>query len=260
MPRAASAQMRILKLIELILNESSPESPMKASTILRRLEKQGICITRITLKSDMALLREFGFNIRTVSLSAGEHYYLESFAAPLRGGDVSKLVQTAIRTKTQITVCLSDCRGEYRVSPYAVFRSSDGFYAACFSPSHRRVVLLPFAKIVSVQPSGERASPPPPDFSCSYYTGRGFELCQTASETVTLSFTADALGDIRARFGENARISGGASGLIRAEVSTEVTPALFAWIFRLGGHVCIVSPEYVRCEYKSCLRAQLAAY
>lgn len=260
MPRASSAQMRILRLIELMSNETSPESPMKSSAILRRLEKQGMCITRMTLKSDMALLRDCGFDIHSVSLPTGEHYYLGSSAAPVHGGNIAELVQAAVKSKTQLVVCLSDCRGEYRVSPYAVLRSSDGFYAACFSPSHRRVILLPFAKIVSVQPTGESAVPPPPDYSSSYYTSRGFELCQAASETVTLSFTADALNDIRARFGEGARISGDASGLIRAEVSTEVTPALFAWVFRLGGRVRIVSPEYVCTEYKNSLRTQLSAY
>lgn len=263
MQRSASAQMRILKLIELLSNEASQEEPLRSSGILRRLEKQGMCITRATLKNDIALLRECGFDVESVLLSTGEHYYIKkpSDASPRPLSvrpEISDSVSRAVRARRKLYVTLGD--SEYTVSPYAVLRNGSGYHAACFSPAHRRVILLPFSKIGSVRPTDEPADLAPSDYSISYYTLRGFELCQSASETVTFSFDYDSLGSVLTQFGETALISREPSGLLRAEVSTEVTPALFTWVFRLGGRVRIVSPDYVCGEYKSCLRAQLAAY
>ena len=232
--------------------------------ILRRLEKQGMCITRATLKSDIALLRECGFDVESVMLPTGEHYYMKSpdgdMPRPISvRPEISGSIADAVRNKTKLVVTL-DGGGEYSVSPYAVLRDGSGYHAACFSPAHRRVILLPFSKISSARLTAEPSDPTPPDYNVSYYTLRGFELCQSASETVTFSFDSDSLGSVLSQFGDSALISREPSGLLRAEVSTEVNPALFTWVFRLGGRVRIVSPEYVCGEYKSCLRAQLAAY
>lgn len=264
MQRSAGAQMRILKLLELLSNESSRSEPLRSSGILRCLEKQGMCITRTTLKNDIALLRECGFDVRSVSLPTGEHYYMDSSddagtrPVPVRP-EISGGISDAIKNRTKLVAALCE-GGEYTVSPYAVLRNASGYHAACFSPAHRRVVLLPFSKIVSARATDEPADPPPHGSGIAQYTSRGFELCLSASETVTLSFEADALGSVLSQFGQSVLISREPSGLMRAEVSTELSPALFTWLFRLGGRVRIVSPEHACGEYKSCLRAQLAAY
>ncbi len=252
MPRAQSAQLRILKLIEIL----SGEEPMKPSAILRRLEKLGICITRTTLKSDMALLRECGFDLKSVSLPTGEHYYIGN--TQQFSGNTSAAVQAALKNGTQMCVVLAGHSGELTVSPYALLRNRDGFFALCYSPAHRRTLLLPFSKMISAHPSELTADPPPPDYSVSYYTERGFELCCGTNESVVFSFPDELLGDVRSRFGEAAIIRRDGPGLMSAAVSTEATPALFAWLFRLGGRVRIISPERVCREYKNSLRTRLA--
>lgn len=264
MQRSTSAQMRILKLIELLSDGASRNEPLRSSSILRSLEKQGICITRATLKNDIALLRECGIDVQSVSLPSGEHYYISSSgaaAAPpaLVRSEISGSIAAAIRSGRKLAVTL-DAGTEFIVSPYAVVRNESGYHAACFSPAHRRVVLLPFSKISAARPADEPSDPAPPDYSVTQYTMRGFELCMSVSETVTLSFDTDMLGSVLSQFGDRTPISREPSGLLRAEVSTEISSELFAWLFPLGGRVRIVSPEHACCEYKSCLRAQLAAY
>ncbi len=264
MQRSAGAQMRILKLIELLSNESSRDEPLRTACILRRLEKQGMYTTRTTLKNDIALLRDCGFDVRSVTLPTGEHYYIDSSGgsspppASVRP-EISGGIADAIRGRTKLVAAL--CGGsEYTVSPYAVLRNESGYHAACFSPAHRRVVLLPFSKIASARAIDEPADPPPSGSGAAQYTARGFELCLSASERVTLSFEAAALGSVLSQFGQSVAISSEPSGLMKAEVSTELSPELFNWLFRLGGRVRIVSPERACGEYKSCLLAQLAAY
>ncbi len=263
MQRSSNAQMRILKLIELLSNESSQDKPLRSSGILRQLEKQGICVTRTTLKNDIALLRECGFEVESVTLPSGEHYYIKSSAADASPAaaqsEFSGGIAEAIRGRTKLAVTL-DAGTELTVSPYAILRNESGCHAACFSPAHHRVVVLPFSKISAARPIGEPADPMPSDYSVTHYTLRGFELCLSVSETVTVSFDDDMLGSVLSQFGDHALISRASSGLLNAQVSTEVSSALFAWLFRLGGRVRIVSPEHVCCEYKSCLRAQLASY
>ncbi len=263
MQRTANAQMRILKLIELLSNEASQDEPLRSSSILRRLEKQGICTTRATLKNDIALLRECGIEVESAALPSGEHYYIKSSAGKeppaAAQPEISGGIAEAIRGRTKLAVTL-DAGTELTVSPYAILRNESGCHAACFSPAHRRVVLLPFSRISSASPADEPSDPMPSDYSVTHYTLRGFELCLSVSETVTVSFDDGMLGSVLSQFGDRALISRAPSGLLNAQVSTEVSSALFAWLFRLGGRVRIVAPEHVCCEYKSCLRAQLAAY
>ena len=263
MQRSSNAQMRILKLIELLSSESSQDKPLRSSGILRQLEKQGICVTRTTLKNDIALLRECGFEVESVTLPSGEHYYIKSSAADASPAaaqsEFSGVIAEAIRGRTKLAVTL-DAGTELTVSPYAILRNESGCHAACFSPAHHRVVLLPFSKISAASPTAEPSDSAPPDYSVTQYTMRGFELCLSVSESVTLSFDTDMLGSVLSQFGDRTAIIREPSGLLRAEVSTEVSSELFAWLFPLGGRVRIIAPEHACCEYKSCLRAQLAAY
>lgn len=257
MPRTANTQMRKLEIIRLLSSESSPDRPLKSSSILRLLEKQGIFVTRATLKSDIEALQKCGFDIKNVSNASGKYYYLDACHMP--GKETKERVKEAVRSKTQLCVSILGVPGEYLVSPYAVFRDGSGYHAACYSPAHRRVVLIPFAKLVTVSQTKVPVLPPPPDYSSLYYTARGFELRYSACETLTLSFPGEALGDVRRYFGDNVQARRDAAGLMRAEVSAEVGEALFVWLFRLGERVRVVSPEYVCREYKNNLRARLAA-
>ena len=264
MQRSASAQMRILKLIELLSDGASRNEPLRSSSILRSLEKQGMCITRTTLKNDIALLRECGIDVQSATLPSGEHYYINSSGAAavppvLAHSEIYDSIAAAIRAGRKLAVTL-DADAEFTVSPYAVVRNDGGYHAACFSPAHRRVVLLPFSKISAASPTAEPSDSAPPDYSVTQYTMRGFELCLSVSESVTLSFDTDMLGSVLSQFGDRTAIIREPSGLLRAEVSTEVSSELFAWLFPLGGRVRIIAPEHACCEYKSCLRAQLAAY
>lgn len=257
MPRAIASQVRIVKLAQILSSETSPEARLKVTDIIRSLEKQGLCVTRELLKSDIATLRKCGFDIKFVSLPSGEYYFLDSSRRPQREIELS--VSAAVRNKTQICVSLNGMSGEYLVSPYAILRSGSEYYTACYSPAHRRVTLLPFAKLCAVHPTEAPVLPPPADYSSLYYTERGFELCQSTCETVTLSFTDDALSEVCEHFGENVRIRCDSNGLFNAAVTTEVGASLFAWVFQCGGKVRIQSPDYVCREYQKNLRAQLAA-
>ncbi len=260
----SNVQVRVLKLFELLLNEASQSAPLGTQVILQRLKMQGLTISMATLKRDIELLCECGFDVRSVDTPAGESFYIAKppvrvAEAPAVRSDAASCVIESVRNKTQISITL-DSGGEFTVSPYAVFRDGTGYYAACFSPAHRRMILLPFSKLRSVKVTGKPGDSPPPDYSVQYYTIHGFKLCQSANEKVTLSFDADLLDSVLTQFGADTDIKYSPSGTLHAVVNTEVSPSLFTWVFCLGGRVRIVSPDYVCGEYKSCLRAQLAAY
>lgn len=260
----SNVQVRVLKLFELLLNEASRSAPLGTQVILQRFKIQELTISKATLKRDIELLCECGFDVRSVDTPVGESFYIAK--PPVKNAepspeqsDAASCVIESVRNKTQICVTL-DSGGEFIVSPYAVFRDGTGYYTACFSQTHRRMILLPFSKLRSVKVTGKPGDPPPPDYSVQYYTIHGFKLCQSANEKVTLSFDADLLDSVLTQFGGDADIKYSPSGMLHAVVNTEVSPSLFTWVFCLGGRVRIVSPDYVCGEYKSCLRAQLAAY
>jgi predicted DNA-binding transcriptional regulator YafY len=264
MERTVNAQMRILNIVDLLSNESSQDEPMRSSNILRRLEKQGLYTTRATLKRDIELLRKYGFEIECITLPSGEHYYIKKHENVLQkpsegSGMPDSIITRAVRNQSRLSVTVHDA-GEISVSPYAVLRDDRDYYIACFSPAHRRILLLPFSKIKTAQLISESVDPPPSDYNLAYYTAHGFEICLNASETVTLKFEKGMLDGVLNRFEDSVLISSDATGFLLADVITEISPELFTWLFRLGGRVRITSPEYVCNEYKNYLRSQLTEY
>lgn len=252
-----TAQIRIVKLAQLLSSESSPKVRLKSADILTSLEDQGLSVTDAELRRDIATLRKCGYNIKSVTLPTGEYYYLDTERR--RAEEIESSVRAAVRSKTQLCVSLIGVSGELFISPYAVFQKESEYYAACYSSAHRRITLIPFSKLCSVRVTDAPALTPPTSFSSFYYTERGFELSQSACETVTLGFTRDELGAVCEYFGNGVHVRCDANGLLSAVVSTEVGTSLFAWVFSFGGKVRIISPDYVCREYKNNLRTQLAA-
>ncbi|MBO4391470.1 MAG: hypothetical protein J5825_11510, partial [Lachnospiraceae bacterium] len=56
-------KIKLLKLIEMLRQESDPDHPLRTVVICKKLTKMGISCDRRTLSKDIGLLREFGYEI-----------------------------------------------------------------------------------------------------------------------------------------------------------------------------------------------------
>ena len=77
-------KIKLLKLYELLQQETDEEHPMTTMTIVHRLGEAGISCDRRTLSKGMAILNEYGYEIMWRKVSKEKGYYVEdrSFSVP----------------------------------------------------------------------------------------------------------------------------------------------------------------------------------
>lgn len=77
-------KIKLLKLYELLRQETDEQHPMTTMTIIARLEQMGISCERRTLAKDIALLNEQGYEVMCMQVSKEKGYYIEdrSFSVP----------------------------------------------------------------------------------------------------------------------------------------------------------------------------------
>lgn len=84
MAKEYSNKIKLLKLMEIMKQETDEQHPMLAKTICCRLNDEGISCDRRTLSKDISVLNRYGFEIMSVMLGHEKAYYVadRSFSIP----------------------------------------------------------------------------------------------------------------------------------------------------------------------------------
>lgn len=79
-----SQKIKLLKLIELLRQETDEQNPMLASTVCKRLADMRVSCDRRTLTKDIAVLNDYGYEIMSTMVGHEKGYYVEdrSFSVP----------------------------------------------------------------------------------------------------------------------------------------------------------------------------------
>ena len=77
MPKENCQKIKLLKLMEILRQETDEQHPLRASAICARLVAQGITCDRRKLSRDIALLNEQGFEVMWAMLGHEQGYYVE---------------------------------------------------------------------------------------------------------------------------------------------------------------------------------------
>jgi len=93
-------KIKLLKLIEMLRQESDPDHPLRTVVICKKLTKMGISCDRRTLSKDIGLLRDFGYEIGSKMIGHEKGYYVDN-----RGFSVPelKIMIDAIQAATFVT-------------------------------------------------------------------------------------------------------------------------------------------------------------
>ena len=77
-------KIKLLKLYEILKQETDEQHSMTTMTIIERLAKMGISCERRTLAKDMAILNEQGYEVMSCWIGKEKGYYIEdrSFSVP----------------------------------------------------------------------------------------------------------------------------------------------------------------------------------
>lgn len=84
MPKSNCQKIKLLKLMELLRQETDEDHPMKTGVICKRLVKMGISCDRRTLHLDMKVLNEHGFEVMSELINHERAFYVadRSFSFP----------------------------------------------------------------------------------------------------------------------------------------------------------------------------------
>jgi len=79
-----SQKIKLLKLYELLQQETDEQNPLTTNTIIKRLEETGISCERRTLAKDIALLNDQGYEVMTWKVNKENGYFVEDrkFSVP----------------------------------------------------------------------------------------------------------------------------------------------------------------------------------
>lgn len=77
-------KIKLVKLLELLRQETDEEHPMKTNDICSRLEQMGISSERRTLAMDITMLNDYGYEVMSCRIGKSKAYYIEdrSFNIP----------------------------------------------------------------------------------------------------------------------------------------------------------------------------------
>lgn len=84
MAKENSQKIKLLKLMELLRQETDEKHPMTATVVCQRLNDMEVACDRRTLTRDIQALNEFGYEVMTTMISHEKAYYVEdrSFSVP----------------------------------------------------------------------------------------------------------------------------------------------------------------------------------
>lgn len=84
MAKENSNKVKLLKLIELLRQESDEQHPMRGSIVCQHLSEMNISCDRKTLTRDIAALNEYGYEVMSTMVSHEKAYYVadRSFSVP----------------------------------------------------------------------------------------------------------------------------------------------------------------------------------
>ena len=103
------------------------------------------------------------------------------------------------------------------------------------------------------------AAPVPIDFNIDNYSSRIFDMVSGDSETVQLICKSNAMDALIDRFGRDFHSERIDEDRFTANVTVDVSPAFYSWVFQFGGDVRIAGPGDVRNNFEAMLRRQLLA-
>ena len=130
----------------------------------------------------------------------------------------------------------------YELSPYALYWNQDYYYVVGWSDKHGNVSSFRADRLVNPVITDHRAEKKPVDFDIDDYSRRIFEMYDGEPTKVKLECRNDFAKYIVDRFGTNLETVQTSDDYFRVEVEVSLSPTFYAWVFRFGGKVRILSP------------------
>ncbi len=150
---------------------------------------------------------------------------------------------------------------DYVVSPWTLICKDENYYLAAFDEEaqlmkHYRVDKMAHISVLEKDRAGAKQYE---KWNPAEYVNKTFGMYGGTTEDVALVFPEHLIGVVLDRFGKDIPVRR-ENDKIRARVKVVVSPPFFGWLASVGKEIRIVSPQWVRTDYKNWLEALLKEY
>lgn len=144
----------------------------------------------------------------------------------------------------------------YRVSPWSLMWNDENYYLIGYDAEaemlkHFRVDKLGPIEILEERREGEEAFK---KCDLSAYSAKTFGMYGGEEEIVTLSFPKNLVGVALDRFGRDISLQKLSEDTFAVHVKVMVSRQFYGWLAGIGKEVKVISPEYVKENYRAYLR------
>lgn len=143
----------------------------------------------------------------------------------------------------------------YIVSPWALTFQEDNYYLIAYDEKvdtikHYRVDKMKEISLLDVQ---RRGSDKFDKFDLAAYSNKTFGMYSGSMEMISLKVPNQYIGIIIDRFGKEISVRTIDDYTVSVRISVYISPPFFGWLVGLGANVEILSPSYVREDFKKYL-------
>ena len=298
---------RLIVLSKMFYTQTDEEHTMTNLQILDYLKEHDVPANEKTLRGDIRLLKELGFDIVTI-VSRPNRYYqgkreftlpelkllidavcssrfittkkshdLGTKLAELASDNQKKelrrnvyatnrvknsnesiygmvdMINEAINSHRQIQFKYREYDGDlkpvlrnngevYELSPYALFWNEDYYYVVGWSEKHSNVSTFRADRLVDPVIIDKKTRRKPKDFDLDDYSRRIFEMYDGEPTEVKLEVRNDLAKYLVDRFGTDLETMPSSDDYFQVTVEVSLSPTFYAWVFRFGGEIRILSP------------------
>lgn len=151
-------------------------------------------------------------------------------------------------------------KGEvYELSPYALFWNEDFYYMVGWSDKHENVSVFRVDRLHEPHILKEKAVKKPDDFNLDDYSRQIFEMYDGETVEVKLGCKNYMMKYVIDRFGEDIDTKVVSKEYFEVTVDVALSPNFYAWVFKFGGDMRILSPTKAVEELKDMLHKLLEA-
>lgn len=313
---------RLLYLLQFLYKNTDENNPVSTNQIIDYFAKRDIPVNRKTVKDDVYILVEAGFDIVTIKSSCNLFFWgsrkfqlpelkllidavtsskfitrekseelidkLTSCVSKSQEGQLIRHLYMAERIKPDneqiyyIVDTITDAinkrkkvqfqymeytpekvkvlrnKGElYINNPYALLWNDDHYYLLGYSEKYEKVVTFRVDRMFKPRLSVVDSIPAPIGFSVADYAKKVFEMYDGEDVTVDLECDNSLMKIIVDRFGEDVDTRRINDSTFKARVNVSASKTFYGWVFQFGGMIKIISPLFVKNEYKKMAQVAL---
>lgn len=248
---------REFELAELLLLADCVEASKfitgkKSASLIKKLEQ----LTSIHYAHE--LQRQVFISERVKAVNETIYYNIDKIhAAITKGRKIAFKYYEYLPDKTRQ---LKNDGNDYIVSPYSLTVSEENYYLVAHSPRHSRLTHYRVDKMADIRITEEKQYPINEvlgeNFNLGDYCKKVFNMYGGDTVRVTLECDNSLINAVIDRFGENVPLRN-FDGKFEIDVSVNVSPTFFAWVFMFEGKMKIISPANIHNKFISVIQSFL---